>query len=91
MTVTPEFLADLAADSFFEDEIGEVQELGWFALFDLSHEEDINLEPWAILKTDNSGESTVHIAGDRAEVMKVWKSLSDSYADFYLSEIPALL
>lgn len=91
MTVTPEFLTALAADNLFEDEIGEVAELGWFALFDLSHEEDINIEPWAILKLDAAGEYLVHIAGNRAEVMKAWKAISDSYADFYYAELPALL
>ncbi len=89
--VTVEFLSGLAADSLFEDEMGDVSELGWFGLFDLSHDENIDLEPWAILKTDSDGNSTIQAAGDRAEVMREWKQISDSYADFYYGELPALL
>lgn len=89
--VTAEFLNDLAGDSLFEDEIGDVSELGWFALFDLSHDEDITLEPWAILKEDSAGNMTVVAAGERAEVMREWKNISELYADFYYQELPALL
>ncbi len=80
-----EYLYELSLESGHDDELGDSETFGWYALFDGVEIENENGEQetiYAILKEDSQGFITVDEYDDHEILMEEWNNLQEEYEEF---------
>lgn len=79
-------LYNSSMESGFDEQIGAVDEIGWFAKFDLS---DLNIKEdgvrvaGAIVNEDDNGFFTVQTFEDIGMMNREWTNIEQDYEEFY--------
>lgn len=78
-----EYLWDLSMDGGHDDETGDVEGPGWYALFDSVDMDDGDEPVYAILSVDGAGFKDVTTFDSHSELSAAWKDLQSDISRFY--------
>lgn len=77
-----EYLHEITMDSGQDEELGDVQDFGWYGLFNGIKVPGIKKKVYAIVSEDSQGFWDVYEYNSSKEVMKAWDKLSHEYEEF---------